>query len=123
MPADFRHVGHIGYTQGKGFSVQNNDPEKTGIIEQLQALGISEDEISENQAFIDQFLQQNTATEPSSTSSPSAPPLSQFSSRPPQKSSSPPPPPPPIFQSKKKTPPPPPPPGNFINFCVFYGES
>ncbi|KAI8076208.1 hypothetical protein BDF21DRAFT_342579, partial [Thamnidium elegans] len=120
MPADFRHVGHIGYTQGKGFSVQNNDQEKTGIIEQLQALGISADEISENQAFIDQFLQQNTATEPSSTNAPSAPPLSQFSPRPPQQGSSPlPPPPPPTFQSKKKTPPPPPPPGNFINFCVY----
>ncbi|GAA5813172.1 hypothetical protein MFLAVUS_006646 [Mucor flavus] len=109
MPADFRHVGHIGYTQGKGFSVQNNNPEKTGIIEQLRALGISADEISENQAFIDQFLQQNTATEPSFTNAPSAPSVSQFSPRLPQQSSSPPP--PPVFQSKKKTPPPPPPPG------------
>lgn len=122
MPADFRHVGHIGYTQGKGFSVQNNDPEKTGIIEQLQALGISADEISENQAFIDQFLQQNTAAEPSFTNAPSAPSVSQFSPRLPQQSSSPPP--PPVFQSKKKTPPPPPPPGNFINFlCIFYREN
>ncbi|KAI9363649.1 hypothetical protein BD770DRAFT_380098 [Pilaira anomala] len=105
MPADFRHVGHIGYTQGKGFSVQNNDPEKTGIIEQLKALGISAEEINENQDLIDQFLQQNTAQEQT------APSVPQFNSRPPPPQTTSPPPPPPMLQTRKKTPPPPPPPG------------
>lgn len=131
MPADFRHVGHIGYTQGKGFSVQNNDPEKNSILDQLRALGISADEISENQAFIDQFLKQNNPTPASQP-----PPPSHYGARPPQQYASTPPPPPPTqrFTSptpqqytspppppslpqngnsqRKKTPPPPPPPGN-----------
>ncbi|RCI00384.1 hypothetical protein CU098_002864, partial [Rhizopus stolonifer] len=38
MPADFRHVGHIGYTPGKGFSVENNDPEWHGLFDQLKEL-------------------------------------------------------------------------------------
>ncbi|PHZ12084.1 WH1-domain-containing protein, partial [Rhizopus microsporus ATCC 52813] len=59
MPADFRHLSHIGYTPGKGFSVQNNDPELNGILSQLQALGISAEEINDNQEFIQEFLQQN----------------------------------------------------------------
>lgn len=123
MPADFRHVGHIGYTQGKGFSVQNNDPEKNSILDQLKALGISADEISENQAFIDQFLQQNnaiptvTAARPTQQySSPPPPPVQQFKPpSPPQPYGNSAPPPPPLLHNnnspKKKTPPPPPPPG------------
>lgn len=122
MPADFRHVGHIGYTQGKGFSVQNNDPEKNSILDQLKALGISADEINENQAFIDQFLQKNTAPVTSSAPQPPSqygstrPPPSQYTSPPPpppQKYGSPPPPPPSQHNNsqRRKTPPPPPPPG------------
>lgn len=60
----FRHVGHIGYTPGAGFSVNNNDPEMKGILEQLEALGISADEIDENQEFIQEFLQQNNQQQP-----------------------------------------------------------
>ncbi|GAN09827.1 hypothetical protein MAM1_0296c09360 [Mucor ambiguus] len=99
MPADFRHVGHIGYTPGKGFSVQNNDPEWNGIFEQLKELGISADEINDNQEFIQDFLQQNGTTLPSSP-----PPLQQ---QPPSVTTAP----PPIQTSRKKAPPPPPPPG------------
>ncbi|KAL7309973.1 hypothetical protein PS15m_010787 [Mucor circinelloides] len=97
MPADFRHVGHIGYTPGKGFSVQNNDPEWNGIFDQLKELGISADEINDNQEFIQDFLQQNGTTLPSS------PPPQQ----PPAVTTAP----PPIQTSRKKAPPPPPPPG------------
>lgn len=111
MPADFRHVGHIGYTPGKGFSVQNsNDPEFAGIFDQLKALGISADEINENQEFIQEFLQQNGT---------SLPPQSQPQQQQQQFNNTPLPPAPPSvpsFQSnnnsrRKKAPPPPPPPG------------
>ncbi|KAI8981826.1 hypothetical protein BDF20DRAFT_955566, partial [Mycotypha africana] len=59
MPADFRHLGHIGYTPGKGFSVQNNDPEWNSLFDQLKELGITAEEIDENQEFIQEFLEQN----------------------------------------------------------------
>ncbi|KAK4513533.1 uncharacterized protein ATC70_005535 [Mucor velutinosus] len=98
MPADFRHVGHIGYTPGKGFSVQNNDSEWNGIFEQLKELGISADEINDNQEFIQDFLQQN------GTALPSSPPPQQQA---PTVATAP----PPIQTSRKKAPPPPPPPG------------
>ncbi|CEP18810.1 hypothetical protein [Parasitella parasitica] len=98
MPADFRHVGHIGYTPGKGFSVQNNDPEWNGIFEQLKELGISADEINDNQEFIQEFLQQNGTTLP-----PSPPPQQKKQSAITA--------PPPAPTSRKKAPPPPPPPG------------
>ncbi|KAL9558132.1 hypothetical protein MBANPS3_001038 [Mucor bainieri] len=103
MPADFRHVGHIGYTPGKGFSVQNNDPEWSGIFDQLKELGISADEINDNQEFIQDFLQQNGTTLPSSP-----PPVQQ---QPPSVVTAP----PPIQTSRKKAPPPPPPPGRHHN--------
>ncbi|KAG0174170.1 hypothetical protein DFQ28_004663 [Apophysomyces sp. BC1034] len=131
MPADFRHVGHIGYTQGKGFSVQNNDPGQDSIFEQLKALGISAEElkslgisaeeIEQNQDFIQGFLQQHGstgATKPGSR--PPPPPVHQQqqqqqrnavpkppSSPPNMRKTAPPPPPPP---SGRRQPPPPPPP-------------
>lgn len=107
MPADFRHVGHIGYTAGKGFSIQNNDPEWSGIFDQLKSLGISADEINDNQEFIQEFLQQNGTSAPSAQQQ-----QPQYNATPPV---------PPSFSNnnntqRKKTPPPPPPPGklNFI---------
>ncbi|KAI7868337.1 hypothetical protein BDF14DRAFT_1795510 [Spinellus fusiger] len=94
MPADFRHVGHIGYSPEKGFSIQNNDPEKNAIFEQLKELGITPEEISQNQEFIQGFLQQHSSGQPA-TSTPGT-----------RKAAPPPPPPPP---SSRRQPPPPPP--------------
>ncbi|KAG1643457.1 hypothetical protein G6F44_003817 [Rhizopus delemar] len=102
MPADFRHISHIGYTPGGGFSVKNNnDSEMKGILDQLQALGISEDEINENQEFIQDFLQQKN--QPQQERAPLAP-LPNLN----QRKKAPPPPPPP--GRHHGTPPPPPPP-------------
>ncbi|KAI8988725.1 hypothetical protein BDB01DRAFT_782942 [Pilobolus umbonatus] len=100
MPADFRHVGHIGYTPENGFSIKNNDPEWNGIFDQLKLLGISADEIDNNQEFIMDFLQQNGTQIPNTTTAPSAAPTANN----PKKRS--PPPPPPV----RNTAPPPPPP-------------
>ncbi|SAM07073.1 hypothetical protein [Absidia glauca] len=58
LPSEFRHLGHIGYTPEKGFSVQNTDSEWNGVFDQLQSLGISEREINENQDFIKDFVNQ-----------------------------------------------------------------
>lgn len=92
-----RHVGHIGYTPEKGFSIENNDPEWNGVFEQLRSLGITADEINQNQDFIHEFLQQHKGTSaPTKRTTGTAPP-----------------PPPPSrgrTTSTKKTPPPPPPP-------------
>ncbi|KAI9470693.1 MAG: hypothetical protein EXX96DRAFT_585418 [Benjaminiella poitrasii] len=117
MPADFRHVGHIGYTPGKGFSVQNNNPEMGGIFEQLRELGISAEEISENQEFIQEFLQQNGNNKPSPQVNAPLPPTpsSTVNTNAPVVPTSPVPPPPPPFPTsgRKKAPPPPPPPGRY----------
>ncbi|KAI8099821.1 uncharacterized protein BX664DRAFT_322201 [Halteromyces radiatus] len=94
LPSEFRHLGHIGYTPEKGFSVQNNDSEWNGLFDQLQSLGISPQEITENQDFIKDFVNQRGG--------PPAPPL-----RPSAKKSRAPPPPPPV---RRTAPPPPPPP-------------
>ncbi|KAI9254816.1 hypothetical protein BY458DRAFT_589340 [Sporodiniella umbellata] len=101
MPADFRHLGHIGYTPGTGFSVRNNDPEMKGILDQLEALGISADEIDQNQEFIQEFLQQSNQQQPQQRAplAPSPPGMAQ-------KKKAPPPPP----GRHHGTPPPPPPP-------------
>lgn len=110
MPADFRHVGHIGYTAGKGFSIQNNDPEWSGIFDQLKSLGISADEINDNQEFIQEFLQQNGTAAPNAQQ--------QQQQQQPQYNATPPV--PPSFPNnntntqRKKAPPPPPPPGNYL---------
>lgn len=109
MPADFRHVGHIGYTAGKGFSIQNNDPEWDGLFDQLKSLGISADEINDNQEFIQEFLQQNGTAAPNDQQQQQQQP--QYNANPPV--------PPPISKNnlntqRKKTPPPPPPPGKLI---------
>ncbi|KAI8374274.1 uncharacterized protein BYT42DRAFT_547339 [Radiomyces spectabilis] len=111
MPGEFRHVGHIGYTPGKGFSIQNNDPEWNGIFDQLKALGISADEINQNQDFIQDFLQQHGATQSQPRSGgggpppPPAPPSQSPLSTQQQPRMA-----PPSLPSMRKTPPPPPPP-------------
>ncbi|KAL1929785.1 hypothetical protein VTP01DRAFT_1923 [Rhizomucor pusillus] len=96
LPSGFRHLGHIGYTPEKGFSVENNDPEWDGIFEKLQSLGISAEEIHENRGFIQNFVKE--WNEP-----PRQSPRRQ-EIRPITKSRPPPPPPPP-----RRTAPPPPP--------------
>ncbi|KAI8341871.1 hypothetical protein BC941DRAFT_414710 [Chlamydoabsidia padenii] len=119
-PSDFRHLGHIGYTTDKGFTIENNDPEKNAIVDQLKALGITPEEINQNQDFIHQFLNQHTNTSHENGGPPRSVPSSPVPNLPPMPSSKtgrrPPPPPPP---PRKKTipsspappaPPPPPPP-------------
>lgn len=96
-----RHVGHIGYTPEKGFSIENNDPEWNGIFEQLRALGITAEEINENQDFIHEFLQQHgnkRTSKPSGTAPPPPPPPGTGRGKPSSTG------------SVKRTPPPPPPP-------------
>ena len=96
LPSEFRHLGHIGYTPEKGFSVQNTDPEWDGLFDQLQSLGISAEEINENQDFIKNFVKERgVAPQPPSRPAPSA---AKASSR------LPPPPPP----TRRTAPPPPP---------------
>lgn len=100
----YRHVGHIGYTPEKGFSIENNDPEWNGVFEQLRSLGITADEINQNQDFIHEFLQQHKGSAPTKRTT-----------------GTPPPPPPPSrgrTTSTKKTPPPPPPPPS--SKCIIY---
>ncbi|CAO3593348.1 unnamed protein product [Absidia cylindrospora] len=58
-PADFRHLEHIGYTTGKGFTIEGNTEEQNAMIDQLKALGITPEEINQNQEFIHQFLNQH----------------------------------------------------------------
>lgn len=95
-----RHLSHIGYTPGKGFSVQNNDPELNGILSQLQALGISAEEINENQEFIQEFLQQNNQQQQQQQHASPAPSPIQ----------------------RKKAPPPPPPPGLISYSCYIFSS-
>ncbi|ORX62970.1 WH1-domain-containing protein [Hesseltinella vesiculosa] len=112
QPSDFRHVGHIGYSTEQGFSVQSNGASEEDIIAQLMALGISREEITHNQDFIQQFLNQHssTPTKKPTGSIPSSPvptpPVSKSGRRPP-------PPPPPrrkAAAAAPSTPPPAPPP-------------
>ncbi|KAI9497702.1 hypothetical protein BDB00DRAFT_803689, partial [Zychaea mexicana] len=99
LPSEFRHLGHIGYTPEKGFSVQNTDPEWDGLFDQLQSLGISAQEITENQDFIKSFVNQRGG--------PPQPPARTHNATPKTPTSRPPPPPPPA----RRTAPPPPPVG------------
>ncbi|CAO3639020.1 unnamed protein product [Cunninghamella echinulata] len=121
-PSEFRHLGHIGYTTEKGFTIENNDPNQNDIIAQLKALGISAEEISQNQDFIQQFLSQHNTTN-TNTSAPPPPPLinnnNTMKSSPPARSipnpSAPAPPPLPSSKTGKRPPPPPPPRKKTIN--------
>ncbi|CEJ03823.1 hypothetical protein RMCBS344292_17798 [Rhizopus microsporus] len=89
LPSEFRHLGHIGYTPSKGFSVQNSSPEWNGFFDQLKDLGLTTTEINDNQEFIQDFVSKRGG----------------FSQQRPQ-----PPPPPPRSSNQKTRPPPPPPP-------------
>jgi Wiskott-Aldrich syndrome protein len=98
-PSDFRHLSHMGYTSDKGFTIENNDPEQNAIIDQLKALGITPEEINQNQGFIHQFLNQH------STSTDNTSNRNNKSSPPPSRSvpSSPVPNPPPLPSNKSGT--------------------
>lgn len=96
----FRHLGHIGYTPDKGFSVQNNGPEWNGIFDKLKDLGISPEEIHENEDFIKEFVNERGGPPPP----PPRPTRSVGTSSPRVRA----PPPPP---SRRNAPPPPPPVG------------
>ncbi|ORZ20262.1 WH1 domain-domain-containing protein [Absidia repens] len=107
-PSDFRHLSHMGYTTDKGFTIENNDPEQNAIIEQLKALGITPEEISQNQDFIHQFLNQHSTAAGETTTH--AIKKSQAPSRSVPSSPVPNPPPLPANKSGRRPPPPPPPP-------------
>ncbi|KAG1098158.1 hypothetical protein G6F39_005570 [Rhizopus arrhizus] len=92
LPSEFRHLGHIGYTPEKGFSVQNSGPEWNGLFDQLKDLGFTAEDINENEDFIKDFVTQRGGLPP-------PPPPRPSRGRPP------PPPPPP---SRRPAPPPPP---------------
>ncbi|KAG1570614.1 hypothetical protein G6F50_005333 [Rhizopus delemar] len=119
LPSEFRHLGHIGYTPEKGFSVQNSGPEWNGLFDQLKDLGFTAEDINENEDFIKDFVTQRGGLPPpppprpsSQNNSPSiksrtvpAPPASRRPPPPPVGGRRPPPPPPP---SRRPAPPPPP---------------
>ncbi|CAG8505247.1 16232_t:CDS:10 [Funneliformis caledonium] len=146
-PTEFRHLGHIGYDEQKGFDVQNIDPEWKGIITQLGELGISSEEIEKNADFINDYLKNNNRKpanpparndrksinppEPPSRLSPRVSPIPAFPtlsppapptlpSRPPaqQPVVAPPPPPPPVRPLISSNAPPPIPPARVTNSSI-----
>ncbi|KAI8986045.1 hypothetical protein BDB01DRAFT_849872 [Pilobolus umbonatus] len=105
LPSEFRHLGHIGYTPEKGFRVQNTGQEWNGLFDQLKDLGISAEEIHENEDFIKGFVNERGGPPP-------PPPRPAGSTG--TKVRAPPPPPPvrrrqPIASPSRRNPPPPPP--------------
>ncbi|KAI8638894.1 hypothetical protein BD408DRAFT_8489 [Parasitella parasitica] len=64
LPSEFRHLGHIGYTPDRGFSVQNTGSEWNGLFDQLKDLGISPEEIHENEDFIKEFVNERGGPPP-----------------------------------------------------------
>lgn len=52
-------VGRVRFTPGKGFSVDNNDPEVLEILRELEKLeDFSAADIDQNQEFIQDFIRQ-----------------------------------------------------------------
>lgn len=52
-------MGRVRYTPGKGFSVDNNDPEVLEILRELDKLeDFSAADIDQNQDFIQDFIRQ-----------------------------------------------------------------
>lgn len=56
----FSHdIGRIGYIPGRGFTVENNDPEILEILRELEKLeDFSPADIDQNQEFIQDFIRQ-----------------------------------------------------------------
>ncbi|KAG0346973.1 hypothetical protein BG004_000383 [Podila humilis] len=57
LPSGFRHLSHIGWDPNKGFNVQNIDPEWKNLFEQLDKMGVSQEDIQNNAEFVSQFVQ------------------------------------------------------------------
>ncbi|KAG2207154.1 hypothetical protein INT47_012207, partial [Mucor saturninus] len=116
LPSEFRHLGHIGYTPDKGFSVQNTGPEWNGLFDQLKDLGISPEELQDNEDFIKEFVNERggppappprpVVGSPKVRAPPPPPSRRHAPPPPPVGGRRPPPPPPP---SRRAAPPPPPP--------------
>ncbi|KAI9273287.1 hypothetical protein EDC94DRAFT_594445 [Helicostylum pulchrum] len=87
-------VGRVGYIPGKGFTIDNNDPEILEILRELEKLDdFSAADINQNQEFIQTFIRQYRNTKKESTTK-----------------RLPPPPPPPSRKTRNNMPPPPIPP-------------
>ncbi|KAI7892832.1 uncharacterized protein EV154DRAFT_503701 [Mucor mucedo] len=106
-------VGRVSYIPGKGFTIDNNDPEILAILKELEKLDdFSAADIDQNQDFIQSFIQQyrNSKKEASTTNTnrrappPPPPPPSRRSTR----NNMPPPPIPPMKSRSPAGPPPPP---------------
>lgn len=113
----FRHLGHVGYTPEKGFSIQNNDPEWDGLFEQLQSLGIPAEEIHDNKDFIKNFVTQRTGGLPPPTPARPNAAAAAATANGGIKTSRPPPPPPP---ARRAAPPPPPIGGKSFNYSDYW---
>ncbi|KAF9169195.1 hypothetical protein BGX20_010672, partial [Mortierella sp. AD010] len=57
LPSNFRHLGHIGWDPSKGFNVQNIDPEWKNLFEQLDKMGVSQEDIQNNAEFVSKFVE------------------------------------------------------------------
>lgn len=96
-PDSMVQTAHVGATQQNGVKTSNidpNDPQWAGLLDQLAAMGITEDQIAGNEEFIKSFVSQKQTEEPEA-------PMRGHASR--QVSAS-------IPQPRSQAPPPPPPP-------------
>ncbi|KAG2233429.1 hypothetical protein INT48_008835 [Thamnidium elegans] len=92
-------VGRVGYIPGKGFTIDNNDPEILEILRELEKLDdFSAADINQNQEFIQSFIQQYRSTKKEKTRNnmppPPIPPIKNRSPSPALSAQLPPPPPP-----------------------------
>ncbi|SNX85311.1 related to Neural Wiskott-Aldrich syndrome protein [Melanopsichium pennsylvanicum] len=94
-PSGFKHVAHMGFSAEHGFSSENVDPTWQALLEQLGNLGISENDIRQNESFIKDFVGKRGG--PSAAAKP-APPAAPKAKKVP----------PPAPTTKRKAPPPPP---------------
>lgn len=69
-PQSFNHVAHMGFDSEKGFTTENIDPSWTKLLEQLNTLGISEDQIKGNEDFIRDFVAQAGGAEAMTSAAP-----------------------------------------------------
>ncbi|KAI9269958.1 hypothetical protein BY458DRAFT_436361, partial [Sporodiniella umbellata] len=83
LPSEFsdRHLGHVGFTPEKGFSVQNTGPEWDGLFHQLKDLGFTAKEIDENEDFIKDFVNERGGLRSSVLPPPPPPPRPNQSPR------------------------------------------
>ncbi|KAG0241633.1 hypothetical protein BGW41_005649 [Actinomortierella wolfii] len=124
LPSNFRHLSHIGWDPNKGFNVQNIDPEWKNLFEQLEKMGVSQEDINNNAEFVTQFVQARggpaaAVKKPTPAPTPAPPPAPSrpvTQHRPAASTSAPPTPlrptskaPPPPPPASRRAPPPPPP--------------